>query len=90
MNRRKTRALFAGSIQRTVQLEELLNDITLGDAIPAGRGVRDFLDDIGLQEEIDVVAHPADGEQLHRSPPGDRYRRGSPEHLAPPVSRRQE
>jgi hypothetical protein len=49
--------LFAGGVQRAVQLEEFLDDIALGDAVPARRGVRDFLDDLGLQQQVYVITH---------------------------------
>jgi hypothetical protein len=49
-------------VQGTVQLEELSDDIALGDSVPARRRVRDPFEDIGFQQEVGVLAHRLPGD----------------------------
>lgn len=47
-------SLRANGVQRTVKLEEFLNDGRFTEAVPRRRGVRNFLDDFDIQQNIDV------------------------------------
>jgi len=40
-----------GEVTARFEFEEFLHDIALGDTIPTRRGVRNPLDNIGLQQE---------------------------------------
>jgi len=48
--------LVAGGVERAVQLEEFLDDGALGDPVALRGGIRNVLNDIEFQKEIDVVA----------------------------------
>lgn len=62
MSRSRKRTLFAGDVQRAVQLEEFLDDVAFGDPVPAGRGIRNLFDHVSLQQEVNVVAHRLPGD----------------------------